>query len=119
MPAELACPFGFAELEGHGLIEVEKPEGVKFQVSLSQEKGIRFQFPVNVSPTYRERYLRLVARIVGFWKAEIEHAGMNKDPSLNESPLKWWQLTQVVAYRQAGTIERIGLTFLNDKNHNQ
>lgn len=95
-------------------VPVVGPGGQRLLVSASEEKGVRFHFPVDATPpAYRDRFLRLYADYVGMWAGGLDTHGVLADDTASPTPAEWWALA-VAAVRhvedeQGETAQRFGL----------
>jgi len=71
---------------------LEGPEGVLLLLCVSQEKGIRFLFPVaGTSHAYRDAFWQVFSEYAAFWNAAAAGKQFSTDPAGERTPLGWWE----------------------------
>ena len=71
---------------------LEGPEGALVLLSLSQEKGIRFLFPVTTTPhAYRDAFWQVFSEYAAFWNAAASGKKFTTDPVAGQTPMGWWE----------------------------
>ncbi|PHN08104.1 hypothetical protein [Flavilitoribacter nigricans] len=89
---------------------LEAPEGKKVVLAISQEKGIRFLFPVNsTSREYRERFLK--GAMVDFLatRIPIEKQQFPRDETTDPNSFDWFRLMSSVIRKQEASGETMQL----------
>jgi len=99
------------------MIPMQGPEDQFLLFTASQEKGLRFHFPIQgTSPEYRDDFWRTFTDYANDWKQEALKREFPMDPPLEDSsPLGWFRsLCQVVAMREkeGETMNEIGVAFM-------
>jgi len=85
---------------------LEGPEGALVLFSVSQEKGLRFLFPVERTPhAYRDAFWQVFAGYAAFWNAAASGKGFARDPAGERTPLVWWEASSA-AFRAQETSGR-------------
>jgi hypothetical protein len=100
-------------------IFVEGPEQQPLVLTISQEKGIRFHFNMNITPiAYRDEFLRQFAEYAESWKRRIEAAQRPKDQDWEPRALGWWELAEKVSIEAARRAEaplQIGVVIIGSR----
>ncbi len=93
---------------------VEGPEGRQLLLEASQEKGIRFMFPVKRTPVaYRDAFWTVFADYAETWKKGATERGLARDPAAEVNPLGWWtgmEKVMTAETEKGNPPERIGLS---------
>lgn len=103
----------------HSSYLIEAPEGKKVILSISQEKGIRFLFPVNgVNKTYIERFLRgalvdLLAHVV-----QLKHHNVPQDEIIDGNSFDWFNFMGRVITEKEQEGEKMSAIGMVDFNSN-
>lgn len=90
---------------------VQAPENKKVIIALSQEKGVRFLFPVkDTSVAYRERFLKGVLVDLLAMRIPLEQQGTQKDAKTDPNGTEWFRFMSRVLQKQEqeGEVSMVG-----------
>jgi hypothetical protein len=91
-----------------GTFPLEGPEGALLLLDVSQEKGMRFLFPVERTPrAYRDAFWQVFAGYAEFWNAAASGKGFARDPASGHPPLQWWEEASGAARAEEGRGRRL------------